>query len=86
MKTIWKYCLKPTAPTGSEMFMPADAEILSVAGIDGEIYLWALVDPKADQEQEARKIAVFGTGFEVPEQKMQFIGTGFHGSVCVPCV
>lgn len=69
MKTIWKFVLEPSI----ELEMPKGAQILSVHAQGENINLWALVDPKA--EIEKRKFVAFGTGHNVPDQPMEFIGT-----------
>lgn len=69
MKAIWKYPVKSRA----EMVIERDAKILSVGVQDGEIYLWALVDPEA--EYAVREIVVYGTGDDVPDDPGTFLGT-----------
>lgn len=56
-RSVWKYILTP-----AEMrhYMPAGAEILHVHEQNGDICLWALVDPDAAKEQ--RNFVVLGTG------------------------
>lgn len=73
MKTIWKYTL---AAAGWQVVnMPAEAQILSVAEQNGEIVLYALVDPSKAPEQ--REVWTVGTGRPVPDAALQatFIGT-----------
>ena len=48
---------------GQNISFPKDAEFLSVQVQDGNICLWALVDPEA--ETEIRFIEIFGTGSPV---------------------
>lgn len=78
MKTIWKYTLQPECT----LDMPKDAEVLSVREQGEDICLWALVDPNA--EKEPRKFVGFGTGHDVPDHPMKFIGTAhLHGGSLV---
>ena len=60
-KTIWKYPLKVT--DGQNISFPKGAEFLDIQVQNGEVYLWALVDPEADTE--TRFIEIFGTGHPV---------------------
>lgn len=78
MKTIWKFTLQPEC----ELEMPKGAELLSVREQGEDICLWALVDPTADKE--VRRFRGFGTGHDVPDQPMKFIGTAhLHGGSLV---
>lgn len=69
MKTIWKFTLKPEIT----LEMPKGAQVLSVREQGEDICLGALVDPMA--EKERRNFVSFGTGHDVPDLPMQFIGT-----------
>lgn len=69
MKTIWKFTLQPQC----ELEMPKGAQILSVREQGEDICLWALVDPAA--EKVTRKFCGFGTGHDVPDGDMRFVGT-----------
>lgn len=74
MKVIWKYELAIT--NRQLVFMPAGAEILSVANQSGTLCLWAMVNPS--MEPENRCIEVVGTGNSVPEDvevSSKYIGT-----------
>lgn len=78
MKTIWKYTMKPQCSHD----MPKDAQLLSVREQGDEICMWALVDPEA--EKETRHFVGFGTGHDVPDRPMTFIGTAhLHGGMLV---
>lgn len=78
MKTIWKFPLQPECT----LDMPKGAEVLSVCKQSDEICLWALVDPSAEKEQ--RRFVGFGTGHDVPDRPMKFIGTAhLHGGSLV---
>lgn len=70
-KTIWKYELVPNDLITIEM--PKDAQILSVNSQGDNVFLWALVDPI--ELTESRKFMVFGTGHDVPDINLSFIGT-----------
>lgn len=69
MKTIWKFILKPEI----EIEMPKGTEILTVAAQRDEICLWAKVDP--NMQREKRKFMTFGTGHDIPDIEMKYIGT-----------
>jgi hypothetical protein len=60
-KTIWKYTLDLEA--GWWLDMPRGAKVLNVAGVDGEICLWALVDPA--EEKGTRYFWIYGTGHPI---------------------
>lgn len=69
-KVIYKYILS------SECFreIPIGASLLSVHEQDGEICLWALVDPA--NNLEVRHFSAYRTGEQVPQEVTQvFIGT-----------
>lgn len=59
-RVIWKFTVEPLSPTR----MPAGAEILHVHEQNGEIRLWAVVDPSAPVVD--RDIEVAPTGGPVP--------------------
>jgi hypothetical protein len=84
MKSIWKFPLgDSTHPT---LTMPVGAEILSVQVQHGKPQLWALVDP--DAPKEVRSFYVYGTGWDVEQNTLRFIGTVQMqgGVVRFPCV
>ncbi|MFZ2992605.1 MAG: hypothetical protein WA061_02710 [Microgenomates group bacterium] len=72
MKTVYKY---PVA--GQDYFkilMPKDANILSVqTQSDDTVSLWAYVDTDAPLEHRYFRIA--GTGHEITDEHILFIGT-----------
>ena len=68
MKTIYKYILKPEI----SIRIPEQSQLLSVHEQNGEVCLWALVNPQ--NIDETRTFAVFGTGHRVPEDHI-FVGT-----------
>ena len=79
MLTIYKYTIDPNDYV--EMYMPRDAQILTVnTQIDPNDYsekvqLWALVDHK--DEKHIRKFRLVGTGHPIEEsiESLNYIGT-----------
>lgn len=71
MITIHKFELYPA--TVQSMMMPIGAEILSVQVQHEHPYLWAKVD--TDVDRATRRFAVIGTGHEIPEGVIEYIGT-----------
>ena len=71
MKRVFKYLLNLNGIQKIEM--PKDAKILCVQGQNNEMCLWALIDP--DNQLETRQIRVFGTGRDIPDIKLDYIGT-----------
>lgn len=74
MQTIWKYTIQPSM----ELNLPKGAQILSVHEQGDALCMWALVDPEV--ETENRKFAVYGTGHEIPDQQMKFVGTAHNNN------
>ena len=70
---VWKFTTAGPRADQQLITMPAFADILSVGAQGSDIVIWASVDPNAVKEH--RRIAVIGTGWEVPEGKKKFIGT-----------
>ena len=70
MKTIWRYIITPNTLFYS---MPEGAKILTVKEQNGEVCIWAEVNP--DEKIEMRKIMVYGTGHSVPPEPQEYIGT-----------
>lgn len=72
MKTIWKTALE--LANFQTLRLPAGAELLTVQMQHGYIpTLWAAVDPKRPLED--RHIAIYGTGFDMPDVPGSYIGT-----------
>lgn len=71
MKSIWKFSLGES--THPILTMPVGAEILSVQTQRDEPQLWALVDPDAPKAK--RQFHVYGTGWDVEQENLRFIGT-----------
>jgi len=61
MKMIWKYRLAPEIT----LSMPIGARVLHADCVEGEVYIWCLVNPISPLID--RKFAVFGTGMEIPD-------------------
>lgn len=70
--SIWKYPLKLTDEQIIEM--PAGTP-LSVGEQDGQLMLWALVEP--DKPMLARRIRIIGTGHPIDGERVlgSFLGT-----------
>ena len=74
MKTIWTFKLALVPDQG--ILMPVGAEILSAANQDGNLCIWAIIDPS--KESESRHIEIVGTGLSLPCDMgvdRRFIGT-----------
>lgn len=67
--TIWKFVLGPWA---SRVGMPRDARILHVHEQDGQVCIWAEVDPMAPTVE--RKVALRPTGGRA-DQTAVYVGT-----------
>lgn len=80
MKIIYKYPLQNRNRDGAcEVFLPAAAEILTVGAQEGTICLWALDDVLQGLCRHNRTFFVIGTGHEMPECEVNYIGTVFDG-------
>ncbi len=72
MKSIWKFPL--SVVDTQKVAMPFGATILSVdSQHDQSVCLWAMVNTEASPTD--RTIVIVGTGHEVPEGNLMFIGT-----------
>lgn len=71
MTTIYKYKIEAT--DRQVLKMPKYAELLCVQIQDGEPHLWAKVD--TDNELTDVEIHVYGTGHEITESNLYYIGT-----------
>lgn len=70
-KVVYKY------PLHSHVYnvaLPSGAEVLCAKVQNGDICIWALVDP-AIRDADARRFLVVGTGQELPEQELKYIDT-----------
>ena len=71
MSTIWKYAI-PVADKFT-LDMPKGAKIISLQVQLGAPCIWAIVDP--DLREKEREFVVVGTGHELPDYPVEFIGT-----------
>lgn len=75
MKCIYKYRIpfKEVA----EVILPLDAKIIRVDGVDGAIWLWAVVDPYETVMMQ-HTFYLFKTGGEMPDEVLDwnYIGCG----------
>lgn len=71
MKVVWKYGIRLGEQT---IEMPAGAKILDVQIQQGQLVMWALVDPLTD-EREAVSIFVIGTGHEIYAYNFKHVAT-----------
>jgi hypothetical protein len=69
-RVVWKYDLSGVEWT---FRMPSGAMVRHVAEQDGQIRLWAEVDPSALLEN--RTFVVAGTGHPLPNRELQFVGS-----------
>ena len=77
MKKIFKY--EMSIKEKQEIELPINAEIIRVDDVDGKFFLWAIVEPpKEDEEQETevRFIEFYKTGqpIETPAENLKYIG------------
>jgi len=70
MMTIYKYMLGPSTTT---IEMPKGAKILCVQVQYGSPCIWAQVESNAPMQE--RKFGIYGTGHQLPNEKMTYIGT-----------
>lgn len=77
-KTIWKF---PLVKQGSNFIdMPIQSEVI-YAGVDsktGTACVWAIV-PSNRLETETVEFVVCGTGHDLPDKPLKFIGTATDG-------
>lgn len=73
MKKIFKYTL-PFMELAT-LQLPIGAEVIRCDGIEGFLYIWAIVD--LDAELEPRQFYLFKTGAPMPEDKhLIYLGCG----------
>lgn len=58
---VWKY----PAHTRVALRMPRGARVTSVQNVGGEVFIWAVVDPREPLEE--RRVWWSGTGREIPD-------------------
>lgn len=73
MKTIWKFDVTQTLKQPVTLELPGGYEILSLQVQRGRICFWALVEPDAPKVDST--FAIYGTGYDVPAEPGEFIGT-----------
>lgn len=71
MKTIWKYHLDITDV--QQLIIPLPASLLTVGVQDGNLCVWALVDP--DKTLMPVDIYIYGTGNPVRNAPGKYVGT-----------
>ena len=74
---IWKFQLSMLVDL-QKVMMPEGAELLSVANKNGNLFLWAMVDPS--KENQCRWIEIIGTGTPIT---MNIVGRKFIGTAVV---
>lgn len=75
-REVWKF---PISDMTYEVEMPKEADVLTVQLQDERICLWAEVTPNA--ELERRRFHVVGTGWKVPADSFNYIGTVQRGAL-----
>ena len=67
-----------------KIYFPTDAKILRVAEQDGELYLWALINPNVSPVTISIRIIGTGRPFDDFEEYPDFLGTVvMHGGALV---
>lgn len=69
-RAVWRYQLDTVADTKS---VPAGAQVRHVGWSRDGIQIWLEVDPAAPTEP--RTFLIFGTGVEIPESGIQYVGS-----------
>lgn len=73
MREIWKFHLEPDELGRCIAVMPRIRQCLHVGEQEGEIVLWAAVDPNAGKEH--RQFFILGTGWRIPAEAVYYRGT-----------
>ncbi len=75
MKKIFKYTIPAKEKYSIEL--PVNASILRVEDVDGQFFLWAIVNTDEDCPKELRHLEFYKTGqpIETPLGDLEFIGT-----------
>lgn len=68
MKCIYKYRLP--FQEKATVRMPVGAEIIRIDGVEGALWIWAVVDPDEDMEI-SREFHLFKTGAEMPDNILE---------------
>lgn len=78
MRTVWKFrVMDRHGMQPGRVEMPSDAIVRHVGARDGELFLWAEVDPAAPTS--IRGFVVHGTGHPVLLEATDYLGTAFDG-------
>ena len=77
MRTIYKYQLEPS----SEVEIPEGGKVLTFQYQNGIPTIWVLVD--TSNPPVKRKFLIQGTGWELPDYNMNYIGTAQQGRFLV---
>jgi hypothetical protein len=72
MSVVWKYDLDPLF-LFTKLHMPVGAKVLTVGAQNGELRLWAEVDPL--RRPEPRQFMAVPTGVEVDLHGTTYVGT-----------
>lgn len=72
MRSVYKYPIRPRDYFLLEL--PRGAELLHVHSQGDAMMLWALVDPAQPIEQ--RKFRLAGTGHDISDESVRYVGTG----------
>lgn len=77
MKKIFKY--EMSIKEKQEVVLPVNAEIIRVDDLDGKFFLWAIVEPPKEDEEnqtEVRFIEFYKTGQPIitPTENLKYIG------------
>ena len=70
-KRVWKYTLETVDK--QTFSLPANAKLLKIVMLKGDPYLYAMVDLR--NERENITILTFGTGQNIPNDKVEYIDT-----------
>lgn len=73
MKSVWKFEILQV--NHNAVSMPKGAKLLTVGYQCGQLCVWAEVDPTAPQE--TRALLVTGTGWDIEDEFVEYIGTAF---------
>lgn len=80
-QAVWKFTLH--LPSCPPVVMPLGAQVLSAGEQNGDLQLWALVDPN-EQRLAERAFNVYGTGHTISGNAGRFIGTvAFYGGALI---
>jgi hypothetical protein len=74
MKRIYKYPLERRPRGQAAAMMPKGATVLAFGEKDGDLCLWAEVDPD-EQPPEERRFYLLGTGWEIPIDVKRYLGS-----------